>query len=309
MATFHQSLGKKVKDLLNKNFATGFKGSAKSGADIGVKFEAKTTATNGVELTSTLAKNPDGSTQAVFNGKYKEDNFSVETGYNTDKDFSTEAVFADAFTKGLELSGSYNVSGKGTNAKLSGKYQHDHFATSLDVTNYFNKGLNVVANGSLAVKNGATTISGSAKYHALSTGNKLENTEVKVDYETDSYVATFFTLYEEEQNTTGFSYHQNINENVEGAVEYTLVKEGDYRTDPILVAGVKCSVDDATTVKAKMTFQGATDNRLAIVFKKQISDDVVVELGGDLNLKTLLDVPSERADINGHKFGLNITLN
>jgi len=106
---------------------------------------------------------------------------------------------------------------------------------------------------------------------------------------------------DKEKKTLGVGYHQNIKENVRGAVDFSLEQKSG---TSLLRFATNYKVDDNTSVKTRLCLRGTKDMRVGFVLKQNILPSTRITFTSDINTRFLYDNVSEGV---GHQFGVSLS--
>jgi hypothetical protein len=126
-----------------------------------------------------------------------------------------------------------------------------------------------------------------------------------LEYVKDDVSVALFGKYEkkgeDEKKTFGFGYHQNINEKIRGAVDFSLEHKSNTST---LRFGTNYKLDENSNLKSRLTLRNQTDMRLGFVLKQKLYPNTNLTLTSDLNTRLLHDNVSEGTP---HQFGVTLS--
>jgi len=126
-----------------------------------------------------------------------------------------------------------------------------------------------------------------------------------LEYVKGDLAVAMFGKYEKkgdkEKRTFGVGYHQNINENIRGAVDFSLEQKS---VTSLLRFATNYKVDDNTSVKTRLCLRGTKDMRVGFVLKQNILPSTKITFTSDINTRLLYDNVSEGV---GHQFGVTLS--
>lgn len=254
-----KDLGKRVSDLLTKEFPTEEK-----------KVEFKGATVNNVTVESTLTQKGDGSIVGTLTPsyKYKPYGATFTAEVNTKKEGKVETVFDNQLADGLKLTVTGEARGKNNFATFATEYKHDYATLTASVD--YGK-----PNGSL-IK--ASTVFGSQGFAlGLSTEYLLgtaDASELKVFNTTVAYskpdfdITAFGRLISaQEKNEIGATYYQNVN--IDTSVGAEVVFDTAHTdSKPKLTFGGQYKLHPDTVVKGKFDTNGILGLSYAQRFNK-----------------------------------------
>jgi len=106
---------------------------------------------------------------------------------------------------------------------------------------------------------------------------------------------------DKEKKTLGVGYHQNIKENIRGAVDFSLELKS---VTSLLRFATNYKVDDNTSIKTRLSLRGTRDFRVGFVLKQNILPTTKITFTSDINTRLLYDNVAEGV---GHQFGVALS--
>jgi len=106
---------------------------------------------------------------------------------------------------------------------------------------------------------------------------------------------------ERKKKTVGLGYHQNINDSIRSAVDYSLEHVSNVST---LRFGATYKIDDNSSLKSRLILRGKKDMRFGIVLKQNLYPSTRLTFTSDINARSLLDNKTEGT---GHLFGVTLS--
>jgi len=129
---------------------------------------------------------------------------------------------------------------------------------------------------------------------------------VFLEYVKHDVSLAFFSKYEvkneKKKQTFGVGYHQNINNSVRSAVDYSFEQVSSSST---LRFGTSYKFDENSSLKSRITLRGKRDMRLGLVLKQNLYPSTRLTFTSDLNTRLLLDNTSGEGV--GHLFGITLS--
>jgi hypothetical protein len=254
-----KDLGKRVSDLLTKEFPTEEK-----------KVEFKGATINNVTVESTLTQKPDGSILGTLTPsyKYKPYGTTLTAEVNTKKEGKVEAVVENQLADGLKLTLTGEARGKNNFATLSTEYKHEYatFTGSVD----YGKPNGSLLKDSVVFGSQGFALGLSAEYLLGTTdASELKTFNTTVSYTKPDFDITAFgrLISEKEKNEIGATYFQNVNSDVAVGAE-VVFDTAHADSKPKLTFGTQYKLNTDTTVKAKFDTNGLLGLSYAQRFNK-----------------------------------------
>jgi len=127
-----------------------------------------------------------------------------------------------------------------------------------------------------------------------------------LEYVKNDVAIAFFGKYEikgeKKKRTFGVGYHQNINESIRSAVDYSFEQISKSST---LRFGSTYKLDETSSLKSRLVLKGKKDMRLGLVLKQNLYPSTRLTFTSDINTRLLLDNTSKEEA--GHQFGVTLS--
>lgn len=254
-----KDLGKRVSDLLTKEFPTEEK-----------KVEFKGASVNNVNVESTLTQKADGSIIGTLTPiyKYKPYGLTLTTEVSTKKEGKVEAVFDNQLADGLKLTFTGEARGKTNFATFSTEYKHEYatFTGSVD----YGKPNGSLLKASSVFGSQGFALGLSAEYLLGTTdASELKTFNTTVSYSKGDFDITAFgrLISEKEKNEIGATYFQNVNSDVAVGAE-VVFDTAHADSKPKLTFGTQYKLNADTVVKSKFDTNGILGVSVAQKFNK-----------------------------------------
>jgi len=299
-------IGKESKDLLTKDFpADGtFKVSSQSKTNNGLNIKAT--------LNRILKRDKSGIKEVVTavvepKFEYKERNIEFSGKLSTSNDFSGGVIIKEIVPKTeIEFKGSQ--SGKeGVSASLSASYKTKNFSGLLNLShNLYQKKSPTKLNGELFVEYPTNLFLGTNFTVNLEQENTQLVSEAALGYNRDNFrvAARGIHSFQKEETNYGFSFHHTLNDSTNWALDF------DVAPTPSCTVGAAHKIDNSTTLKGKWNVKlidpsQQPEMRVGMSVVQKLTPNVSATFGTDLNLRALIGYESISEP---HSFGLDLRL-
>jgi len=135
---------------------------------------------------------------------------------------------------------------------------------------------------------------------------KASNCNAYLEYVKNDVAVAFFGKYEtkgeKKKRTFGVGYHQNINESIRSAVDYSFEQISSSST---LRFGSTYKLDENSSLKSRLVLRGKKDMRLGLVLKQNLYPSTRLTFTSDINTRSLIDNTSGEGA--GHQFGVTLS--
>jgi len=307
MARFFKKIYTQVKETVEDDFIDAFD-EKKVGPNVSVKVNTTLKTPNGVLIKASGSSHAnvydvDGTLEPEFK---LSDWITVKGKLQTNNAFEGSILFNDYL-------------GKGSTLFLTDKYTDKHEKFVEGGFDYLSKdvgsvNLKVITNSDFDFAKTEFYGAGVGFYNGFSLAGdcklnvsdfKLSSYNGYLEYVKGDLSVAVFGKYEKkgdkEKKTFGVGYHQNINENIRGAVDFSLEQRS---VTSLLRFATNYKVDDNTSVKTRLCLRGTTDFRVGFVLKQNILPSTKITFTSDINTRLLYDNVSEGV---GHQFGVSLS--
>jgi len=253
-----KDLGKRVSDLLTKEFPTEDK-----------KVEFKGATVNNVTVESTLTQKPDGSIIGTMTPSYKFKPYgaTLTAEVNTKKEYKVETVVENQLADGLKLTLTGEARGKNNFATFATEYKHDYASLTASVD--YGKPAGSLLKATTVFGSQGTSLGLSAEYLLSSDASELKVFNTTISYAKSDFDITAFgrLISAQEKNEIGVTYFQNVN--VDASVGAEVVFDTAHTdSKPKLTFGGQYRLNPDTTVKGKFDTNGLLGLSYAQRFNK-----------------------------------------
>jgi len=308
MARFFKKVYNSVKETVEDDFIDA-SDEKKVGQNVSLKINANLKTPNGVLLKASAFSHP--------NGKDVEGTLEPEFKFpDLDLTIKGKLITNNVFEGSVLLN---DKIGKGSSVFVTGKLD-DKRQTSVEVgLDYINSTM-----GSCNLKLISPTTFDTDKMDfygagvaywegvsfALDTKLNISSRDVSnmngyLEYVSKDISVAAFGKYEKknekEKKTYGIGYHQNINDNARGAVEFT--HEPKTQISKLRFA-TNYKFDENSSLKSRVSLAGNKDMRLGFVLKQNLFPSTKLTLTSDINGRLLYDNVKEG---ERHQFGVSLT--
>jgi len=307
VARFFKKINSQVKETVEDDFIDAFD-EKKVGQNVSLKVNTTLKTPNGVMIKASGSSHANGNeVDGTLEPEFKfNENFTLKGKLQTNNAFEGSFLINDYLGKGSTVFLTDKLTDKKEKVVEGG---FDYLSKDLGSLN-----LKLITNGefdlektdfygaAVAYKNGFS-IAGDCKLNV--SDFKFSSYNGYVEYVKGDLSVAVFGKYEKkgdkEKKTFGVGYHQNIKENIRGAVDFSLEHKS---VTSLLRFGTNYKVDDNTSVKTRLCLRGTRDMRVGFVLKQNILPSTKITFTSDINTRLLYDNVSEGY---GHQFGVTLS--
>jgi len=309
MARFFKKLNTHVKETIEDDFIDPFD-EKKSGENVSLKLKSTFKTPSGWMIKAEGSTHANGNTvEGTIEPEYKVSGYdiTVKGKFQTNNAFELSLLFN-------------NLLGSGATLFLTDKISENKEKSFEGGIDYLSKDV-----GSLNVKVTTPSDFETSKidvytalvgfYNGYSLGGDCKvnlknfllpiNGNAYLEYNKKDLSVVLFGKYEDKngkkKQTIGVGYHQNINDNIRSAVDYSF-EQVSSRSD--LRFGTSYKFDENCSLKTRLLLRGKKEMRLGLVLKQNLFPSTRLTFTTDLDTRALLDNVSEDP---GHQFGVTLS--